>query len=141
MTTVKLCKDRSRMVYLPAGSSDLFLILSCLTSNLLVLGLFHLAFFLWGTNDSVFARLNKYCPEALCTGLDIKSQQESLETVKQMKDDNNFITCTRSSDKISKLNKELFNFQPKFPQIILTKQCSLVLVFRKNIVFCISEFS
>ena len=38
-----------------------------------------------------------------------------------MKIDNNFITCTRSSDKISKLNKELFNFQPKFPQIILTK--------------------
>ena len=52
-----------------------------------------------------------------------------------MKNDNNFVTCTRSSDKISKLNKELFNFQPKFPQIILTKQCSLVLVFRKKIVF------
>ena len=52
-----------------------------------------------------------------------------------MKNDNNFVTCTRSSDKISKLNMELFNFQPKFPQIILTKQCSLVLVFRKKIVF------
>ena len=38
-----------------------------------------------------------------------------------MKIDNNFITCTSSSDKISKLTKELFNFQPKFPQIILTK--------------------
>ena len=38
-----------------------------------------------------------------------------------MKIDNNFITCTSSSDKISKLTKELFNFQPKFPQIIFTK--------------------
>ena len=33
------------MVYSPTGSSDLFLIFVCLTSNLLVLGLFHLAFF------------------------------------------------------------------------------------------------
>ena len=40
MTTVKLCVERSRMVYSPTGSSDLFLILGCLTSNLLVLGLF-----------------------------------------------------------------------------------------------------
>ena len=55
MTTVKLCVERSRKVYSPTGSSDLFLILGCLTSNLLVLGLFHLAFFLWGTNTSVFA--------------------------------------------------------------------------------------
>ena len=41
------------MVYSPTVSSDLFLIV-------LVLGLFDLAFFfLWGTNTSVFARLNK----------------------------------------------------------------------------------
>ena len=59
MITVKLCVDRSRMVYSPAGSLNLFLILGCLTSNPLVLGLFHLAFFLWGTNTSVFAKLNK----------------------------------------------------------------------------------
>ena len=59
MKTVKLSVDRSRMIYSPTGSSDLFLILGCLTSNLLVLGLFHLAFFLWGTNTTVFARLNK----------------------------------------------------------------------------------
>ena len=36
-----------------------------------------------------------------------------------MKIDNNFITCTRSSDKISKLNKELFNFH-----VITTKVSS-----------------
>ena len=60
MTTVKLCVDQSRMVYSTTGSSDLFLIIGCLTSNLLVLGLFHLAFFfLWGTNISVLARLNE----------------------------------------------------------------------------------
>ena len=63
MTTVKLRVDQSGMVYSPSGSLDLFLILSCLTSNLLVLGLFHLAYFcfLWGTNTSIFARLNT-CP-------------------------------------------------------------------------------
>ena len=48
MTTVKLCLNRSRMVYSPTGSSDLFLILGCLTSNVLVLGFFHLAFFFCG---------------------------------------------------------------------------------------------
>ena len=36
-----------------------------------------------------------------------------------MKIDNNFITCTRSSDKISKLNKKLFNFH-----VITTKVSS-----------------
>ena len=36
-----------------------------------------------------------------------------------MKIDNNFITCIRSSDKISKLNKELFNFR-----VITTKVSS-----------------
>ena len=63
MTTVKLRVDQSGIVYSPSGSLDLFLILSCLTSNLLVLGLFHLAFFcfLWGSNTSIFARLNT-CP-------------------------------------------------------------------------------
>ena len=61
MTTIKLHVDRSGMVYSPAGSSDLFLILGCLISNLLVLGLFHLAilFYVWGPNTSIFARLNK----------------------------------------------------------------------------------
>ena len=60
MTTLKLRVDQSGMVYSPSGSLDLFLILGCLTCNLLVLGFFHLAFlfFLWGTNTSVFARLN-----------------------------------------------------------------------------------
>ena len=36
-----------------------------------------------------------------------------------MKIDNNFIICTRSSDKISKLNKKLFNFH-----VITTKVSS-----------------
>ena len=36
-----------------------------------------------------------------------------------MKIDNNFITCIRSSDKISKLNKELFHFH-----VITTKVSS-----------------
>ena len=99
MTTVKLRVDRSGIVYLPTGSSDLFFILGCLTYNLLVLGLF--ARWNWWVSS-------RYCPEALWTGLDIESQQlESLKTVKQMKIDNIFITCTRSIDKISKLNEEL----------------------------------
>ena len=34
MTTIKLHVDRSGMVYSPAGSSDLFLILGCLISNI-----------------------------------------------------------------------------------------------------------
>ena len=38
-----------------------------------------------------------------------------------MKIDNNFITCTSSSDKISKLTKELFNFQPKVSSNYINK--------------------
>ena len=52
-----------------------------------------------------------------------------------MKIDNNFITCTRSSDKISKLNKELFNFQPKFPQIMINKIVFSGSWFQKKIAF------
>ena len=44
-------------------------------------------------------------PEALWTRLDIESQLESLKTVEWMKIDYNFITYTRSSDKISKLKQ------------------------------------
>ena len=44
MTTVKICVDQSGIVYSPSESSDLFLILGCLTSNLLVLDFFNLAF-------------------------------------------------------------------------------------------------
>ena len=62
-----------------------------------------------------------------------------------MKIDNNFITCIRSSDKISKLNKELFNFR-----VITTKVSSNYInkiVFsgscfhKKKMFFHRSEFS
>ena len=52
------------MVYSATGSSDLFLILGCLTSNLLVLGLFQLAFFLCGELISV-SLLDKIRPLSL----------------------------------------------------------------------------
>ena len=55
-----------------------------------------------------------------------------------MKIETNFITCTRSSDKISKLNKELFNFHVTTTKVGSNCDkivCSLVLVFRKNCFF------
>ena len=56
-----------------------------------------------------------------------------------MKIDNNFITCTRSSDQISKLNKELFNFHVstiKVSSNYLTKLSVLWVLFsEKKIVF------
>ena len=59
--TVKLYLDRSAMVYSPVGSSDLFLILGCMTSNFLYLNFstFH-ASFLWRADSTIFAKLNKF---------------------------------------------------------------------------------
>ena len=58
--TVKLSMDRSGMVYLPTGGSDLILILGCMTSNLFVLELLHFGFkCLWRTDTIVFSKLNK----------------------------------------------------------------------------------
>ena len=42
--TVTFGVDRSGMVYLPTGSSDLILNLGCMTSNLLVLEVFQFVF-------------------------------------------------------------------------------------------------
>ena len=48
------------MVYLPTGSSDLFLILSCMTSNFLCLSFSTLhSSSLWRTDTIVWAKLNK----------------------------------------------------------------------------------
>ena len=57
---------RSGMVYLPAGSSDLILILGCMTSNLLVLELLHFVFWFFnGRSDTiVVSELNKPPPPA-----------------------------------------------------------------------------
>ena len=58
--TVKLCVDWSGMVYLPTGSSDLFLFFSCMTSNFLYLSFstFYSSS-LWRTDTIVFSKLNK----------------------------------------------------------------------------------
>ena len=55
------------MVYSATGSSDLFFIIGCLTSNLLVLGLFQLAFFLCGELISA-SLLDKIRPLSLLPG-------------------------------------------------------------------------
>ena len=48
------------MVYLPTGRSDLFLILSCITSNLLYLSFLTLHYSsLWRTDTIVFTKSNK----------------------------------------------------------------------------------
>ena len=48
------------MVYSPTESSDLFLILGCMTSNVLVLKLFQFYYSsLWRTDTIVFAKLDK----------------------------------------------------------------------------------
>ena len=48
------------MVYSPTESSDLFLILGCMTSNVLVLKLFQFYYSsLWRTGTIVFAKLDK----------------------------------------------------------------------------------
>jgi len=49
------------MVYLATGSSDLILILGCMTSNLLALELFHILYSssLWRTDTIIFSKLNK----------------------------------------------------------------------------------
>ena len=55
-----------------------------------------------------------------------------------MKIDNNFITCTRSSDQISKLNKELFNFHVstiKVSSNYLTKLSVLWVLFSEKKLF------
>ena len=52
-----------------------------------------------------------------------------------MKIDNYFITCTRSSDQISKLNKELFNFHVstiKVSSNYLTKLSVLWVLFSEK---------
>ena len=49
------------MVYLPTGSSDLFLILSCITSDFLYLSFFPLHYSsLWRTDTIVFSKLNHF---------------------------------------------------------------------------------
>ena len=52
--------DYSKMVYLPTGSSDLILILGCMTSNLLFLELlyFVLSSSLWRTDTIIFSKVN-----------------------------------------------------------------------------------
>ena len=58
--TVKPRVHWSRMVYSPTGSSDLFLILGCMTSDFLFLSFSTLYFSsLWTTNTIIFAKLNK----------------------------------------------------------------------------------
>ena len=59
----KLRVDWSGMVYSPTGSSDLFLILGCMTSNFLYLSFstFYSSA-LWRTDTTVFAKLNKPYP-------------------------------------------------------------------------------
>ena len=48
------------MVYLPTGSSDLILIVGCVTSNFLYLSFSTLySSSLWGTDTVFFAKLNK----------------------------------------------------------------------------------
>ena len=54
--------DGSGMVYLPTGSSDLFLNLGCMASNFLFSTFYSSA--LWRTETTVFAKLNKPPPPA-----------------------------------------------------------------------------
>ena len=57
--TVKLHLDRSAMVYSRVGSSDLFLILGCMTSNFLYLSFSTLhSSFLWRADTTIFIKLN-----------------------------------------------------------------------------------
>ena len=59
--TVKLYLDLSAMVYSSVGSSDLLLILGCMTSNFLYLSFFTLhSSFLWRADTTtISAKLNK----------------------------------------------------------------------------------
>ena len=57
------CLDWSRMIYSPAGGSDLFSNLSCATSNVLYLNFSTLhSSSLWRTDTIFFAKLNKPPP-------------------------------------------------------------------------------
>ena len=61
ITTVKLCVDWSGTVYSLTGGSDLFLILSCMTSDIWYLSFSTLySSSLWGTDTIVRAKFNKH---------------------------------------------------------------------------------
>ena len=60
MMTVKVCVDLSGMVYLPTGSSELILILGCMTQNFLYLSFSALySSSLWRTDTIIVSKLNK----------------------------------------------------------------------------------
>ena len=96
IATVKIRLDWSRMVYSPTWSSDLFLILVCISSKFLYFSFSTLPSSLWRTDTIFFAKLNKPSPLSHKPHVFIKLSPSQMSCPEELKGNLENRLCTNS---------------------------------------------